>query len=398
MAHRIRQKVEKIVSGTVVKNIPKLIPGIVLAFFIWYVSEIFCNFIGKTLMGFKSSPVSTIMVTIIIGILFRNSVGLHPSLTPGTTFCLKKLLRLGIILMGIRLSFFDVLKIGAIGIPIVVLSIATGLFVSTYATRLLKLSERLGTLIAVGTGICGASAIVATAPIIEATEEEVTYAVTNITLFGVLAMFFYPYIADLIFTGNRILAGLFLGTSIHETAQVAGGAIIYDQYMLTKSSVASVSVWGAKNPLGSDVALVTKLTRNAFMTLVIPFMALYYANKNSHLGQRVKFSKDYFPFFILGFIFMAIFRTVGEMTIMETGKQAFGLISGTQWKYIVRETANVGGVLLAVAMAGVGLGTSFKNLKTLGIRPFFIGLLASFTVGIISVIAAFLLGPYIKFQ
>ena len=86
MTHRIRQKIEKIVSGTVVKNIPKLIPGIVLAFLIWYVSEIFCNFIGKTLMGFKSSPVSTIMVTIIIGILIRNSVGLHPSLTPGTTF------------------------------------------------------------------------------------------------------------------------------------------------------------------------------------------------------------------------------------------------------------------------------------------------------------------------
>src|SRR4030042_2000029 len=172
MTHRIRQRMEKIVSGTVVGDIPKLIPGTVLAFFIWYVSEILCNFIGKTLMGFKSSPVSTIMVTIIIGILIRNSIGLHPSLAPGTSF-------------------------------------------------------------AVGSGRWGASAIVATAPTIEATEEEVTYAVTNITLFGVLAMFLYPYIADLIFTGNRILAGLFLGTSIHETAQVAGGAMVYDQYMLT---------------------------------------------------------------------------------------------------------------------------------------------------------------------
>jgi uncharacterized membrane protein YadS len=158
------------------------------------------------------------------------------------------------------------------------------------------------------------------------------------------------------------------------------------------------SVWGAKNPIGSDVALVTKLTRNAFMILAIPFMALYYANKNSSRGQRVRFSKDYFPFFILGFILMAIFRTIGEMTLMGTSKQAFGLISGTQWKSVVGETANVGGVLLAVAMAGVGLGTSFKNLKTLGIKPFLIGLLASFTVGIISVMATFLLGPYIKFQ
>ena len=398
MLHGIREKMEKIVSGTDVKDVLNLVPGVVLAFFIWYVSEIFCNFIGKTIMGFKSSPVSTIMVTIMIGILIRNSIGLHPSLVSGISFCLKRILRLGIILMGIRLSFFDVLKIGGIGIPIVVLSIATGLFVSTYATRLMRLSDRLGTLIAVGTGICGASAIVATAPTIEATEEEVTYAVTNITLFGVLAMFAYPYLADLIFAGNRIQAGLFLGTSIHETAQVAGGAIIYDQHTVTKSSAALVSVWGEKNLLGSDVALVTKLTRNAFMTLVIPFMAFYYANKNSHHERRFIFSKKYFPFFILGFIFMAIFRTVGEMTIMGAGKQVFGLMSETQWRDIVRETAKVGGVLLAVAMAGVGLGTSFRNLKTLGIRPFIIGLLASFTVGIISVAAAFLLGPYIRFQ
>jgi uncharacterized integral membrane protein (TIGR00698 family) len=398
MLHGVREKMEKIISGTGVKDVFKLVPGVMLAFFIWYVSEILCNFIGTTIMGFKSSPVSTIMVTIMIGILIRNSIGLHPSFVSGTSFCLKRILRLGIILMGIRLSFFDVLRIGGIGIPIVVLSIATGLFVTTYATRLMKLSERLGTLIAVGTGICGASAIVATAPTIEATEEEVTYAVTNITLFGVLAMFVYPYLADLIFAGNRVLAGLFLGTSIHETAQVAGGAIIYDQYMLTKSSAGLVSVWGAKNPLGSDVALVTKLTRNAFMTLVIPFMAFYYANKNSHHGRRFIFSRKYFPFFILGFIFMAIFRTVGEMTLMGAGKQAFGLMSETQWRDIVNESAKVGGVLLAVAMAGVGLGTSFRNLKTLGIRPFIIGLLASFTVGIISVIAAFLLGPYIRFQ
>lgn len=398
MLHGIREKMEAIISGMHIKDVLNLIPGVALSFFIWYVSEIFCNFIGKTIMGFKSSPVSTVMVTIMIGILIRNSIGLHPSLVSGTSFCLKRILRLGIILMGIRLSFFDVLKIGGIGIPIVVLSIATGLFVSTYATRLMKLSERLGSLIAVGTGICGASAIVATAPTIEATEEEVTYAVTNITVFGVLAMFVYPYLADLIFAGNRILAGLFLGTSIHETAQVVGGAIIYDQYTLTKSSGALVSAWGARNPLGSDIALITKLTRNAFMTLVIPFMAFYYANKNSQHERRFIFSRKYFPFFILGFIFMAIFRTVGEMTIMGSGKQVFGLMSETQWRDAVGETAKFGGVLLAVAMAGVGLGTSFSNLKTLGIRPFIIGLLASFTVGIVSVAAAFLLGPYIRFQ
>ncbi len=395
---RAIRKIEKALLGAAVGDIPQLIPGIALAFLIWYVSEGFCNFIGKTVMGFTSSPISTIMVTMLIGLLIRNLFGLHPSLVPGTLFCLKKLLRLGIILLGIRLSFFDVLKIGAVGIPIIALCVATGLFVSTYATRLLGLPKRLGILIAVGTGICGASAIVTTAPAIKATDEEVAYAVTNITVFGILAMFLYPYVAEMIFTGNRILAGLFLGTSIHETAQVACGAIMYDQYMLARSSAALVSGMRAATPLGSDVALVTKLTRNAFIAFVVPLMALYYSSKDSENKGKVRFSKDYFPLFILGFILLAVLRTAGDMTILGSDRLAFGIVTAVRWKSIVAETANIGGIMLAAAMAGVGLGTSFKSFKSLGVRPFLVGLCASFTVGIVSVIAAFLFGPYIKFH
>jgi len=202
----------------------------------------------------------------------------------------------------------------------------------------------------------------------------------------------------MIFTGNRIMAGLFLGTSIHETAQVAGGAIMYDQYMLAKSSASLVSSVGATNPLGSDVALVTKLTRNAFMVFVVPLMALYYARKNSQVGGKVRLSKDYFPIFILGFILLAIFRTAGDMTILGSNSLAFGILTAAQWKSIVGETAKVAGILLAAAMAGVGLGTSFKSFKTLGVKPFLVGLCASFTVGVVSIIAAFLFGPYIKFH
>lgn len=395
---RLVHKVEKALLGTTAGELPQLIPGVALAFLIWYLSESFCSFIGKTVMGFTSSPISTIMVTMMMGLLIRNLYGLPPPLVPGTMFCLKKLLRLGIILLGIRLSVFDVLKIGAVGIPIIALSVATGLLVSTYATRLLGLPRRLGALIAVGTGICGASAIVTTAPAIKATDEEVAYSVTNITVFGILAMFLYPYVAEMIFTGNRILAGLFLGTSIHETAQVAGGAIMYDQYMLVKSSAHLVSGLGPTNPLGSDVALVTKLTRNALMVLVVPLMAFYYSRKGAQPGETVRFSKDYFPFFILGFIFLAILRSAGDMTLLGSGQSAFGVLTAAQWKNIINETAKIGGILLAAAMAGVGLGTSFKSFKALGFRPFLVGLCASFTVGIVSVLAAFLFGPYIKFH
>jgi uncharacterized membrane protein YadS len=140
---------------------------------------------------------------------------------------------------------------------------------------------------------------VTTAPAIKATDEEVAYAVTNITVFGILAMFLYPYVAEMIFTGNRVLAGLFLGTSIHETAQVAGGAIMYDQYMLARSSANLLSAAGAATPLGSDVALVTKLT--GMPSWFSSFLyGLYYARKDSQVaGQILKVTFH----FHLGFIF-----------------------------------------------------------------------------------------------
>src|SRR5438093_1544039 len=114
------------------------------------------------------------------------------------------------------------------GLPVVAICIATALIVVTYVNRALGLSRRLGTLIAVGTSICGVSAIVATAPVIDAEEDETSYAVACITLFGLLALFMYPFAAHGLF-GDPKLAGMFLGVSIHDTAQVAGAGLMYRQ-------------------------------------------------------------------------------------------------------------------------------------------------------------------------
>jgi uncharacterized membrane protein YadS len=135
-------------------------------------------------LGFKGL-ISHILMVIVAGILFRNLLSVPPIFNSGIAFCLKKLLRLGIMLMGIRLSIFAVLEVGAWGIPIVVVCVLSGLLITSYFGRLLHLPDRLATLIAVGTSICGASAIVATAPGINAKDEEVTYAVANITVFGI---------------------------------------------------------------------------------------------------------------------------------------------------------------------------------------------------------------------
>jgi uncharacterized integral membrane protein (TIGR00698 family) len=231
----------------------------------------------------------------------------------------------------------------------------------------------------VGSSICGASAIVATGPAIDAKEEEITYAVANITVFGILAMFLYPYLSHALLGGNPTSAGLFLGTSIHETAQVAGAGLIY------------TSLYDA--PRALDAATVAKLVRNLFMVLVIPLMA-YDCRRRATLEEggtceRVNI-RNLFPMFVLGFLLMALVRSIGDATL-SAGK-AYGIWDTESWKMLTDFIQTWAGYFLAVAMAGVGLGTSLKQLKGLGIKPFYVGFGAAIAVGVLSLVGIWGLG------
>lgn len=290
--------------------------------------------------------------------------------------------------MGVRLSIFTVLEIGFWGIPIVVICVLTGLVVTIYFGRLLKLPDRLATLIAVGTSICGASAIVAIAPGINAKEEEISYAVANITIFGIIAMVAYPFLAHWIFNGDTTMAGLFTGTAIHETAQVAASGLIYDQTFGVTS-----------NPTTADIAMVTKLVRNVLMAIVIPVMTFVYTRRAVEMRnaseQGYKKVLRLFPLFILGFLFMAILRFIGDAGI-QGSSLAMGLWNGGQWADVTTGIKEWSGYILATAMVGVGLGASFKSMKGLGIKPFYIGLFSATLVGVVAVIMIFLLGRFVS--
>lgn len=376
---------ENLLFGCRVQETPKLIPGILLAV-VLVVLAIWLTDRLNSVFGF-SGLISYILTAIVIGIIIRNTVTIPAVFSPGISFCLKKLLRLGIMLMGIRLSFFAVLKIGAWGIPIVVACVVAGLLITGYFSRRLKLSERLGTLIAVGTSICGASAIVATAPGINAKDEEVSYAVANITLFGILAMIVYPFLAHWLFHNDPIMIGLFTGTSIHETAQVAAAGLIHDQTFGATSNITA-----------ADVSMVTKLVRNVSIALVIPIMTFVYARRTigtQHTSEPwYRSTIRLFPLFILGFLFMAILRSIGDANV-QSGSLAIGLWSKTQWAGLTKMINDWSVYALATAMAGVGLGTSFKSMKGLGIKPFYVGLVAATMVGLVSLIMVLLLGRFI---
>ena len=236
------------------------------------------------------------------------------------------------------------LELGLAGLPVVVAAIATGLVFVTWFNRKLGLPPRLGTLVAAGTSICGVTAIVSTAPAIEADEREVAYAVANVVAFGLFGMLVYPYLAHALLARSETI-GLFLGTAVHDTSQVVGAALTYKQLY------------------GDDVvlrtAMVTKLTRNIFLAVVIPLLTwMHVRGGGGGSGTRTSSASTssswarYVPGFVLGFLGMALVRSVGDAMVGRWGA-AYGVFDAPGWAAF---TAFVGDTLASRCPAGDGDG------------------------------------------
>jgi uncharacterized integral membrane protein (TIGR00698 family) len=343
-----------------------LCPGLVLALGLAFVGLQGSAWIGKSVLRFKESPVSPIMVALVLGLLIRNTVGLPQVYEVGLKFCLRHVLRFGIMLLGLRLSLLAIGQIGEVALPIIAGCIITALVLVSWINRALGLPRRLGSLIAVGTSICGVSAIVATGPVVEAEEDEVSYAVACITLFGLVALFSYPFLSHWIFGGNARLAGIWLGTAIHDTAQVAGAGLMYGEQFGSREA--------------QETAMVVKIVRNLFMAVVIPLMAVLY-----HRGTGLESARkarprwhQVVPGFVLGFVALAAVRSLGDHFFL--GSES----STAAWKARLATADLISAWCLVTAMAGVGLGTGLAKLRILGWRPICVGLSAAALVGVAS--------------
>ncbi|MDH4124832.1 MAG: putative sulfate exporter family transporter [Gammaproteobacteria bacterium] len=348
--------------------------GIALAVSIAFFAGYAADWLGASLLGFETSPISAIMMAIVIGMILANTLRLPPTLRPGLDFCASAILRIGIMLLGIRLSLFSAGQFTLVALPFVITAIAVGLFTVGLLGRRMGLSKQLSGLIAVGTSICGCTAIVAVAPLIEADESEVSYAIACITVFGLAAMFGYPLLAHYAFASNPALAGLFLGTSIHETAQVAGAGMMYEaQY---------------NAPVALELATVTKLVRNLSMIAVIPLIGFLYGSKR---GSSASGRIDYLamiPWFIVGFALMSALRTIGD-----SSDRPLGFLQPDQWHQLVAVLRNLAEYCLLIAMAAVGLTSMFAGLRRIGLRPFVLGLFAALLVGGVSFTMITLFAP-----
>ena len=310
--------------------------------------------------GFLPSIVAEATVAILIGIVIAVIAGprLEP-LGPGLRFASQRVLRLGIILLGARLSLGEIAGIGLPAIGIIVITMAASFAVVLLVARFVRIEGRLALLIAVGSAVCGNTAIVATAPVIGARAREVAYAVATITLFGTLAVFLYPTIGRA-FAVPQPSFGLWAGVAVHDTSQV----------------IATSAAYG---PEALDVATVVKLIRNALMAPLLFLIAVAWAARaptsDAATGSAWQGIVRAVPLFVLGFLALAALRTIG---IIDP-EQAATL------DVIAR-------LLILVALAAVGMSINLGELRETSWRPLAVGFIVALAVGVGSLVAIMTFG------
>lgn len=310
-------------------------PGLALVAVVAAVALVAGRFLPKT--------VPEVLVAIGLGLVIANGVSLPARFKPGIAFAVQKLLRVGIVLLGARLSLGDVQAIGGRSVGLVVAMMTLALVFALGVGRLLKLPPRLALLIGVGTAVCGNTAIVATAPVIGAEEREVGFAVATITILGTLAVLLYPLVGVALHLSEPAF-GTWAGVAVNDTSQVVAAGAAYGSAAL-------------------DVATVVKLTRNALMAPLLVGIALY-AHQGAAAAKKGIWSAV--PLFVVGFLALALLRTVGVIdadtaSLFDTGAKIF----------------------IVAALAGVGLSTVLADLRRTGPLPFLLG--AATTVLVASV-------------
>lgn len=344
-------------------------PGILLCATIFTVAFFLSDAIGRVLTGFN--PFTASVLAILSGIVVANTIKPGPKYASGVRFCLKKILRIAIVLIGIRLSLMEVWQLGASGFPVVLAAVLTGVLGVELLGKMFGLPKRLSMLLGAGTSICGVTAVVSTAPVIEADEGEVAYAVANVTLFGLIGTLVYPYLVPhLLPIGKQ--CGLFLGTAIHDMAQLMGAAATYKELYSDETGFAT--------------AAITKMTRNLFLAAVIPYFA--WRTRDQRKGDAEGSARPpLLPPFLIGFLLMSCLRSVGDYTLASNGA-ALGLLGEATWQQLLHIVGKVIGStwLVGFALVGVGLNLKGSIFKGLGFRPFLLGLTGALLVGLVSLL------------
>lgn len=291
----------------------------------------------------RVSALSTLVVAVVIGALIGNLGFALGTARTGLEFAAKRFLRVGIVLLGLRLSLTDIAGLGPQGVAVVGVTVAVTFFGTQAIGRRLGVSRELSLLVATGFSICGASAIAAVESSTDADEEEVAAAIGLVTLFGSLAIVALPVLANVFGLSDQQF-GSWAGASVHDVAQVAA----------TASSAGAPVV---------AIAMVVKLTRVVLLTPIV--IGVNMSRRDVVANER----PPLLPLFVAGFVAMVVLRS--------TGWVPSGALDATR---------TVEGWLLTAALVGLGSGVRVARLRRLGPRPLVLGLLAWIVVAAVSLV------------
>jgi uncharacterized integral membrane protein (TIGR00698 family) len=295
---------------------------------------------------------SPMILATLIGIALNNVFGTPAWAKPGIKFSLKRVLRLGIILLGLQLMASQVTQVGLAGVSVIAATLVATLAFTKILGRLMGVDAKLAELIGAGTSICGASAVIATNTVTRGSDEDVAYAVACVTVFGSFSMLFYPLLPAMLHMSPAAF-GLWSGASIHEIAQV----------------IAAAFQEGAHSGEIATVAKLTRVMMLAPVVLALGVIAMRPAAYGRDAGRPASRAAAPMPWFVLGFIAMVILNSI---VIIPNGPKVWITYATT--------------FLLTMALAAMGIETDFRKLKAKGMKPLLLAAAAWIFIAILALV------------
>jgi len=332
------------------RRIIALLPGVVLLVLIGMAGKV----LEKSIATYTKAHhivfpnIEYVLWAIVVGLLISNTVGVSAWFKPGVA-TYEFWLKTGIVLLGARFLLGDVLKLGSVSLVLVLVELGLSIAFMTLLGRIFKLSPKLTSLLAVGSSICGVSAIIATKGAIDADDEDASFAIAAILALGALALFTFPPIGHALGMSDHMY-GLWAGTGVDNTAEaVAAGALYSDA--------------------AAKIAVLAKTTRNAMIGFVVLAYALYWAAREGRqaVGNKAAFLWQKFPKFVLGFLLIS---SLASLSVFNKD-QITSLANLSRWAFLL-------------TFAGVGLRINFKEMKKQGLRPFIVGALGEIVIAAIT--------------
>lgn len=339
----------------------QLLPGLALLAAVGYAGKILertINVYGKA-HHLTLPNIEYVLWAILIGLAIANTTGVPAAFRPGVA-TYEFWLKAGIVLLGARFLLGDVAKLGGVSLVLVAIEIAVSLVLMTALGRAFGLKPKLTTLLAVGSSICGVSAIIATKGAIDADDEDSSFAIAAILALGAIGLFGFPIIGHWLGL-NDLSYGLWAGLGIDNTAEATAAGALYSD-------------------AAGKVAVLAKTARNAMIGFVVLGYALHWARKEGTVavGNKAAFLWAKFPKFVLGFVFISALATAGVFQ----KDQLASLANLSRWAFLL-------------TFAGVGLRTNIFEMRKQGFRPFVVGAvgevaIATLTLGLVFAAQKFL--------